>query len=221
MLQPDVVRERYAAIRAEIAGRATRDVEILAAVKYVERDDLAAIAAAGIERVGENRTDQLIAKQAGYETTFTWDFIGHLQSRKVRDLVGRVALVHALESESVARQLQERSQAPQDVLVEVNVAADPSKYGVALDALDGFLELLAGLDRIRVRGLMTMPPFATDPEASRPAFAALRELAARCATRWDGTHTFGVLSMGTSQDYLVAVDEGATIVRLGGVLYNR
>jgi PLP dependent protein len=221
MLQPEVVRERYAAIRAEIADRATTDVEILAAVKYVERDDLAAIAAAGVRRVGENRTDQLIAKQAGYETTFTWDFIGHLQSRKVRDLVGRVSLVHALESESVARQLQERSPAPQDVLVEVNVAADPSKYGVGLDALDAFLELLAGLDRVRVRGLMTMPPFATDPEASRPAFAALRELAGDCAQRWSGSHTFDVLSMGTSQDYLVAVEEGATIVRLGGVLYNR
>jgi pyridoxal phosphate enzyme (YggS family) len=221
MLQPEVVRERYAAIRAEIADRARGEVEILAAVKYVERDDLAALVEAGILRVGENRTDQLIAKQAGYETAFTWDFIGHLQSRKVRDLVGRVALVHALESESVARQLQERSAAAQDVLVEVNVAADPSKYGVAPAELDAFLELLAGLDRVRVRGLMTMPAFASDPEDSRASFAALRELAARCAARWSGTHTFDVLSMGTSQDYLVAVDEGATIVRLGGVLYNR
>jgi pyridoxal phosphate enzyme (YggS family) len=227
MLDPDVVRDCHAAVRAAIeaaAARAGRDpaaVELLAAVKYIEREDLEALRAAGIRRVGENRTDALITKQAGYEDAFTWDFIGHIQSRKVRELVGRVALVHAVESESVARQIQERSKAAQDVLVEVNVADDPSKYGVAPGALDAFLELLAGLDRVNVRGLMTMPPFATDPESSRPAFAALRELAARCEDRWAGTHAFATLSMGTSQDYAVAVEEGATIVRLGGVLYNR
>ena len=163
---------------ARRAGRAPADVEIVAAVKYVDADDLPALHAAGIRRAGENRTDQLEAKQAAHGDLFTWDFIGHLQSRKVRDLVGRVALVHALESESAAAQLAARSPAPQDVLVEVNTAADPSKYGVAPDDLDAFLELLAGLDRVAVRGLMTMPAFAETPEDSRPAFAALRETAA-------------------------------------------
>jgi pyridoxal phosphate enzyme (YggS family) len=227
MLDPDIVRDCHAAARAAIAeaaaraGRSAEAVEVLAAVKYLERDDLPALAAAGIRRVGENRTDALLSKQAGFETVFTWDFIGHLQSRKVRDVVGRVDLIHAVESESVARQVQERAAGRQDVLVEVNVADDPGKYGVTTDALDAFLELLAGLDRVRVRGLMTMPPFAETPDASRPAFAALRALAARCAERWSPHHAFDVLSMGTSQDYLVAIEEGATIVRLGGVLYGR
>jgi pyridoxal phosphate enzyme (YggS family) len=227
VLDPEVVAERHASIRAAIdeaarrAGREPGAVEILAAVKYVDAADLPALHAAGIRRVGENKVDALLAKQAVAGDLFVWDFIGHLQSRKARDVVGRVALVHSLESESAARQLESRSEAPQDVLVEVNVAGDPGKFGLLPEKLDRFLELLAGLERVRVRGLMTMPAFAEDPEASRPAFARLRELAAECAERWAPAHELGVLSMGTSQDYLVAVEEGATIVRLGQVLYER
>src|SRR6185503_12398505 len=176
-------------------------------------DDLAALAEAGVTRVGENRSDALLEKREGYEDAFRWDFIGHLQSRQARDVVGRVELIHALSSESTARQIDSRSERPQGVLVEVNTAADPAKEGVAPDDLDAFLELLAGLPNIRVQGLMTMPAFAEEPAASRPAFAALRELAARCAERYAGTHAFDVLSMGTSQDYAVAAAEGATIVR--------
>ena len=193
-------------------------MEIVAAVKYVDADDLPALHAAGIRRAAENRTDQLEAKQAAHGDLFTWDFIGHLQSRKVRDLVGRVALVHALESDSAAAQIESRWSAPQDVLIEVNTAADPSKYGVAPDDLDAFLERLAALERVAVRGLMTMPALAQTPEDSRSAFAALRETAARAAARWAGTHAFDILSMGTSQDFAVAVEEGATLVRLGSVL---
>ena len=209
----DVVAEA-----ARRAGRTPADVQIVAAVKYVDTDDLPALHAAGIRRAGENRTDGLEAKQAAHGDLFTWDFIGHLQSRKVRDLVGRVALVHALESDSAAAQLEARSAAPQDVLVEVNTAADPSKYGVAPADLDAFLELLAGLEHVAVRGLMTMPALAETPEDSRAAFAALRETAAGATTRWEGAHAFDVLSMGTSQDFAVAVEEGATLVRLGNVL---
>jgi PLP dependent protein len=221
-----VVRANLAAVRAEVdeaaatAGRAAGEVGILAAVKYVTRDDLPALRDAGITLVGENRTDALHAKQPGFEDAFTWHFIGHLQSRKARDVVGRVELIHALSSESTARQIDVRSERPQGVLVEVNTAADPSKEGVAPGDLDAFLELLAGLANVRVDGLMTMPAFAEAPEASRPAFAALRELAAGAAERWAGTHSFGVLSMGTSQDYAVAAAEGATVVRLGSVLYG-
>jgi pyridoxal phosphate enzyme (YggS family) len=203
---------------ARRAGRDPAAIELLAAVKYVETGDLPALHAAGIRRVGENRAEQLIAKQEAHGDLFTWDFIGHLQSRKVRDVVGRVALIHALESDSAAAQIEARAPGPQDVLVEVNVAGDPSKYGVAPDGLDAFLERLAALPEVRVRGLMTMPAFTDDPQASRPAFAALRELAARAAERWRGTHAFDVLSMGTSQDFTVAVEEGATILRLGSVL---
>jgi len=210
-------RERIAEAAAR-AGRAPADVEIVAAVKYVDVDDLPALHAAGIRRVGENRAEQLLAKQAAHGDLFAWDFIGHLQSRKVRDVVGRVALVHALQSDSAATQIDTRAEAPQDVLVEVNTAADPSKYGVAPDDLDAFLELLAGLAQVRVRGLMTMPAFTEDPEGSRAAFAALRELAAAADARWSGAHAFDVLSMGTSQDFTVAVEEGATLVRLGSVL---
>jgi pyridoxal phosphate enzyme (YggS family) len=226
VIDAGVVRTNLAAARSEVdeaaaaAGRAPGAVEILAAVKYVMRDDLTALHEAGITLVGENRSDALLEKREGFEDAFRWDFIGHLQSRKARDVVGRVELIHALSSESTARQIDSRSERPQGVLVEVNTAADPSKEGVAPAELDAFLELLAGLANVRVEGLMTMPAFAEDPEASRPAFAALRELAARCTERWTGTHAFDVLSMGTSQDYAVAASEGATIVRLGSVLYG-
>ncbi len=226
MVDADVVRANLAEARAAVdeaaatAGRAAGSVAILAAVKYVTRDDLRAIAEAGVDLVGENRTDELITKQEGFADAFRWDFIGHLQSRKARDVVGRVELVHALSAESTARQIDARSERPQDVLVEVNIAADPGKEGVAPADLDPFLELLAGLANVRVRGLMTMPPFAAEPEASRPFFAQLRELAAAAADRWSGSHVFDVLSMGTSQDYAVAAGEGATIVRLGSVLYG-
>lgn len=226
-VDPELVRERLATIRSEVgeaarrAGRDAADIELLAAIKYVTTDDLPALHAAGITLVGENRTDALIANQAAHRDLFRWHFIGHLQSRKARDLVDRVELVHALESLSSARQIDQRASAPQAVLVEVNTARDPSKYGVLPEDLDAFLDELAGLERIRVRGLMTMPAFAADPEESRPAFAALRELAAAASARHAGTHSFEVLSMGTSQDYLVAAEEGATLLRLGSVLYGR
>jgi len=226
VIDAGVVRANLAAVRAEIdeaaasAGGAPGIVEILAAVKYVTRDDLTALRESGITLVGENRSDALLEKRDGFEDAFRWDFIGHLQSRKARDVVGRVELIHALSSESTARQIDSRAERPQGVLVEVNTAADPAKEGIAPADLDAFLELLAPLANVRVDGLMTMPAFAEDPEASRPAFVALRELSVRCAERWAGTHRFDVLSMGTSQDYAVAASEGATIVRLGSVLYG-
>jgi pyridoxal phosphate enzyme (YggS family) len=224
VIDPAAIAAGVEAARARVAdaarraGRAPDEVTIVAAVKYVEAEDLPALHAAGVRRVGENRAEQLAAKQAAHGDLFTWDFIGHLQSRKVRDVVGRVALVHALESESAADQMQARAAEPQDVLIEVNAAGDPSKYGIAPADLDPFLERLAALPVVRVRGLMTMPAFTEDPEGSRGAFAALRTIAADAAVRWAGTHGFDVLSMGTSQDFAVAVEEGATMVRLGSVL---
>jgi pyridoxal phosphate enzyme (YggS family) len=210
-------QERIVAACARV-GRDPGTVEIVAAVKYLAVEDLPLLAAAGIRRVGENRTDQLVAKQAAHGDLFTWDFIGHLQSRKVKEIAGRVALIHSLSTESTARQIEARSVASQDVLIEVNTAGDPDKEGVAPADLDAFLELLAGLGHVRVQGLMTMPALATDPEASRAAFGALRGLAADAAERWAGTHCFPHLSMGTSQDFEVAVEEGATLVRAGSVL---
>jgi pyridoxal phosphate enzyme (YggS family) len=227
-LDAATVHERLGEARAAIAGaaqRAGRDpdaVELLAATKYVEAADLDALAEAGIALLGENRTDALLAKQArpGSER-FTWDFIGRVQSRKVRDLVGRVRLVHAIDSLSACEQIERRASAPVACLIEVNVAGEASKGGIAAGDVDGFLEQVAPLGRVRVEGLMTMPPFAERAEASRPAFAALRALAADLAGRWSGRFSFERLSMGTSQDFAVAVEEGASIVRLGSVLYGR
>jgi PLP dependent protein len=226
-LEPAVVQENLALARAAVAAAAARSgrpagaVELLAAVKYVEPADLAVLADAGIELVGENRVEQLIAKQAVAGDRFTWDFIGHLQSRKARDLAGRVRLVHSLSTLSAAERLDRSSELPTACLVEVNAAGEDSKQGLAPGELDAFLEALVALPNVRVEGLMTMPPLAASPEESRPYFAALRELAGSLAERWAPQHSFARLSMGTSQDYAVAVEEGATIVRLGSILYRR
>jgi pyridoxal phosphate enzyme (YggS family) len=226
-VDPAVVATRVAEARERIAAAARRSgrdpgaVELLAAIKYVESDDLPALAAAGIGLVGENRTDALLARQAEHGALFAWDFIGRVQSRKVRDLVGRVRLVHAIDSLSACEQLERRSDAVAPCLLEVNLAGEASKGGVEPDAIEPFLAAVEPLGRVVFEGLMTMPPLAADPEASRRPFAALRELGAALGPRHAGRHRLGGrLSMGTSQDFEVAVEEGATIVRLGSVLYR-
>jgi PLP dependent protein len=218
MLDPDVVRANLTRIREQVGP----DVEILAATKYVDADDLPALHEAGIALVGENRTDSLAAKLAAHAELFTWDFIGHVQSRKVRDIVGRVRLIHAVDSLSACEQIEKRREgATVDCLLQVNVASEDTKSGVGPDDVDAFLEAVAPLAGVRFRGLMTMPPAVTDPEQARPWFAALRGLRDRLAPAWAGRHELTHLSMGTSQDYAVAAQEGATIVRVGGVLYGR
>ena len=213
-LNPERVRANAHRVRTEIAAAARRagrkpgDVELLAAVKYVEADDLGALAEAGLTLLGENRAQQLQAKHAAYGDRFRWHFIGQLQSRKVRQIVPLVELIHSVASDSALRQLERHAPPGFEVLVEVNVAGEEGKAGIAPEALDAFIARCP----VRVGGLMTMPPFARDPEASRPHFAALRELAA--------AHGLPRLSMGTSQDFAVAVEEGATIVRLGSVLFS-
>jgi pyridoxal phosphate enzyme (YggS family) len=199
-------REQIAAA-ARRAGRDPGDVEILAAVKYVAVEELGVLASAGIELVGENRAQELEAKASAYPGRFTWDFIGHLQSRKVKQVLPHVRYIHSVASDSVLEQLRRHGSPDTEVLVEVNVAGDPDKSGVAPGELESFIERCP----VRVVGLMTMPPLATTAESSRPHFAALRELA--------DAHGLRHRSMGTSQDYPVAVEEGATIVRLGTSLY--
>lgn len=216
MLDPAVVAANLARVRAEVGP----GVEILAATKYVEAADLPALREAGVTLVGENRTDALLAKQAEFGDAFTWDFIGHVQSRKVRDVIGRVRLIHALDSLSACGQIQSRASGPVDCLLQVNVAGEDTKSGVPLAEVDAFLQEVAPLDRVRLRGLMTMPPLADDPGEARPWFSALRELRDRLRPEWEGRHDFVHLSMGTSQDYAVAAAEGATIVRVGTVLYR-
>jgi uncharacterized pyridoxal phosphate-containing UPF0001 family protein len=195
-LSPDRIRERYALIQEETGPGVT----IVAATKYVSVPDMAMLVEAGIPVVGENRAQDLERKHAEYGEAFRWHFIGRLQSNKVK-VVNRICeLVHSLESESAARKLEIPA------LVEVNLSGEASKGGVAPEELPRLLELAD------VRGLMTMPPAADDPAASRPYFRRLRELA--------GQHDLAELSMGTSQDWRVAIEEGATHVRIGSVLYR-
>jgi PLP dependent protein len=190
-----------------VRERVGPDVEILAATKYVPPDELAVLAEAGVELVGENRLQDMEEKRERYGDAFTWDFIGNLQSRKVKRILPLVRLIHSVASDSALEQLGRHGDESTEVLVEVNVAGEESKGGVAPAELGAFIERCP----VSVVGLMTMPPFSTDPEASRPAFARLAELAA--------DHDLSRLSMGTSQDWVVAVDQGATIIRLGTELY--
>jgi PLP dependent protein len=198
--------ERVKANLERIRERIGPDVEICAATKYVVADDLPVLAEAGIELVGENRAQDLLAKQEAHGDLFTWDFIGALQSRKLRDISPNVRLIHSIASESALRRL-ERYPA-REVLIQVNVAGEDSKEGIDPAELGDYIARCP----VPVTGLMTMPPFAKRAEDSRRHFARLAELAAE--------HGLERLSMGTSQDYEVAVEEGATIVRLGNVLYE-
>ena len=209
-LRAEVVRQNLERVRSEIAaaGRDPAEVEILAAIKYLPAAELAALADGGVTVVGENRAQELIAKQAVAGDRFIWDFIGQLQSRKVRELVGRVRYIHSVASDSALTQLGRHGTAETKVMIEVNVAGEQGKSGVAPSQLTEFIERCP----VDVVGLMTMPPQADDPERNRPYFAALRALADR--------HRLRHVSMGTSQDYAVAAAEGATIVRLGTSLYR-
>ena len=191
------VRERYLRVRDE----AGPGVTVVAATKYVPLEDLGILAEAGVEVVGENRAQDLAAKHAAFGNAFRWHFIGHLQSNKVKVVNGLCELVHSLDSDSSARRLTVPA------LLEVNLTGEPSKSGIAPDELRGWLERYPS-----IRGLMTMPPLTDDPEASRPWFRRLRALAEE--------HGLGELSMGTSQDWRVGVEEGATLIRVGSSLFR-
>jgi pyridoxal phosphate enzyme (YggS family) len=222
-LVADDVRANLERLREQIAaaaerssgarpGQARREVELLAAVKYVSAEDLPVLAEAGVRLVGENRAQELEAKVAAHGELFEWDFIGQLQSRRVRLIVPHVRLIHSVASDSALRELERHSELARPglrILVEVNVAGEAGKAGVAPDELDAFI----ARSPVPVAGLMTMPPLSSDPEHSRRWFAALRDLAEERGLEH--------LSMGTSQDYVVAVEEGATIVRIGTQLYHQ
>lgn len=198
---------KIAANLERVRERVGEEVEILAATKYVPLEEMGALAEAGVELVGENRQQDLAAKHARWGDAFRWDFIGNLQSRKVKQIVPLCRLIHSVATDSALRQLGHHGGPDTEVLVEVNVAGEAEKGGIAPRELGSFIDRCP----VQVVGLMTMPPFSTDPEGSRPHFARLAELAA--------THGLSRLSMGTSQDWPVAVEEGATIIRLGTALY--
>jgi PLP dependent protein len=197
-VNPERIRANYERVRAEVGDGIT----IVAATKYVSLDDMTALGEAGIEVVGENRLQDLEPKHARYGDAFRWHFIGHLQSRKARDVGELCELVHSLDSESAAKRLSVPA------LVQVNLAGEGTKSGVAPEELEAFV---AGAP-VEIRGLATMPPLADDPEQSRPYFRKLRQLAEELGLT--------ELSMGTSQDYKVAAEEGATFVRVGSVLWH-
>ena len=209
MVEPvtDIDAERVRANLERIREQTGPDVEILAATKYIRTEDMGALAEAGVELVGENRLQDLEQKRERWGDRFTWDFIGNLQSRKVKKILPLVRLIHSVASESALEQLGRHGGPDTEVLVEVNLSGEGEKGGIAPEGLDDFIERCP----VRVSGLMTMPPFTDDPEASRPYFARLAELASE--------RRLARLSMGTSQDWPVAVEEGATIVRLGSILW--
>jgi uncharacterized pyridoxal phosphate-containing UPF0001 family protein len=202
-IDPAKVAANLEQVRAEVG----EGVEILVACKYVPLEEMETLAEAGARLVGENRQQDLAAKHERWGEAFEWDFIGNLQSRKVKQLLPLCRLIHSVATDSVLAQLERHGDAETEVLIEVNVAGEEGKGGVAPEDLAAFIERCP----VRVGGLMTMPPFSQDPEASRPYFARLAELA--------GAHGLGRLSMGTSQDWRVAVQEGATIIRLGTALF--
>jgi PLP dependent protein len=197
-LSPDEVRERYQRIQTDVGPGVT----VVAATKYVSADDLGVLTEAGVDVVGENRAQDLEAKHAQHGDAFRWHFIGHLQSRRTKTVNAICELVHSLDSESAARRLEVPA------LVQVNLAGEESKSGITPERLESFLADCPA----EVRGLSTMPPLAEDPEESRPYFRTLRELAERMG--------LSELSMGTSQDYRVAAEEGATYVRVGSALHG-
>ena len=197
------VADNLARVRDEIGG----EIQVLPAVKYVAAEEMGVLAEAGVTVVGENRAQELEVKAQAHPE-LTWDFIGHLQSRKVKQVLPYVRWIHSVASDSALNQLGKHASAETEILVEVNVARDASKSGVLPEDLDAFLERCP----VEVVGLMTMPPFTERAEDSRRWFAALAELAGQRGLR--------ELSMGTSQDYAVAAQEGATVVRLGTSLYT-
>ena len=218
-----IVRDRLEAVRERVAeaarksGREPDDVRILVATKYYEPAQISALAEAGVRLVGENRAEDLIEKQEAFGDLFEWHFIGHLQRRKARDVVGRVSLIHSLDSARLVEELAKR--APEEgveVLLQVNVGGEESKYGVSEGEVEALLEVVAHTEgRVRARGFMTLAPLVDRAEDVRYVFTKLRAIRDRLRGGWSNHFDLSELSMGMSNDYAVAVEEGATIVRIG------
>jgi uncharacterized pyridoxal phosphate-containing UPF0001 family protein len=225
VIDPDRLREALAEMREGLdraavrSGRPPGSVEAVLAGKYVPAADAPALVAAGVAVVGENRLQDLQAKRALVDGALEFDFIGHIQRRKVRDVLAAVRLVHSLDSERLAAEIAARSEGPVRLLVEVNVGEEPTKHGILPADLPGFVGRVSAHECLVLGGLMVMPPIQADAERSRPHFARARALLERLRDDWAGRHDLRDLSMGTTQDYLVAAEEGASIVRVGrGVL---
>ena len=207
---------------SEACARAGRSglPRLLVASKYLSSDEMGVLHGAGIRLVGENRADELESKWQKWHEAFEFHFIGHLQSRKARQVLPYARLIHSVESISLVEELEGRTESEVKVLLEVNVAGEETKYGILPQAAEAFLERAAAYRRVVFVGLMTMAPLVDDPEETRPFFRGLRELRDRLARAFTGRYELTELSMGMSNDYEVAVEEGATIVRLGSALFS-
>lgn len=227
MIDPDRLREALDEARERLdeaaarAGRPAGAVELVMAGKYVPAEETETLIAAGASVIGENRLQDLQARAEMARGRLTFDFIGHLQRRKVRDVLPVVRLIHSLDSERLAAEIAHRAEGPTRVLVEVNVAEEETKGGIVPARIRAFVENVSVHPDLVIGGLMAMPPQHADPELSRPYFAAVRRQADDLASEWAGRHDFADLSMGTSQDHLVAAEEGATMVRVGRGLLDR
>lgn len=222
---PETVRANVERVEARIAAacaRSGRDrpPRLLVASKYLDVEGMGSLAAAGIRLVGENRAEGLEEKWSRWHHAFEFHFIGHLQSRKARQVLPYVSLIHSVESISLVQELDKRETEEVQVLLEVNVSGENTKYGMLPAAAETFLERAAAYPRVRFAGLMTMAPLVTDPETVRPLYRELRELRDRLAAVFAARYELSELSMGMSNDYEVAVEEGATIVRLGSALLS-
>ena len=220
------LKERLAVVDENIrgalerSGRSGETVRVLVATKYYAPEQLAELARAGVGLVGENRAEDLVEKQEEFGDRFEWHFIGHVQRRKARVVVPRVALVHSVDSARLVEEISKRAtEGGSDVLLQVNVADEESKYGVSEDEVESLLEAAAGTGgSVRVRGFMTIAPLVEDPEQVRHVFAKLRAIRDRLRESWSPHFDLSELSMGMSGDYEVAVEEGATVVRIGRML---
>jgi PLP dependent protein len=220
------IKERLVGVRENIdracerSGRGREQVRILVATKYYAPEQFLALAEAGVDLVGENRAEDLVEKQGLFGDRFEWHFIGHLQRRKAKIVVPRVTLVHSVDSERLIEELAKRaSEAGTEILIQVNVAGEESKYGASEEEVEALLEAVAGTERkVRARGFMTLAPLVENPEEVRHVFAKLRAIRDRLRKSWSPHFDLSELSMGMSDDYEVAVEEGATVVRIGRML---
>src|SRR3954464_13708376 len=224
--QEDLIRERLDVVRGRIAeasrrsGREPEEVRILVASKYYAPEQMAALADAGVELLGENRAEDLLEKQEAFGDAFEWHFIGHLQRRKAKDVIPRVTLIHSVDSMKLIRELDKRaSEGGIEILIQVNVSGEESKYGVEGDEVEPLLEAAAGTEgRVRARGFTTLAPIVERAEDVRYVFTKLQAIRDRLKSNWSPHFDLSELSMGMSNDYWVAVEEGATIIRIGRAL---
>ncbi|MFE5319855.1 YggS family pyridoxal phosphate-dependent enzyme [Paenibacillus sp. NPDC056579] len=206
------------------AGRDRNEVQIIAVTKYVSLETTGLVLQHGLQHIGENRWQDAQAKWEAFGDQGTWHFIGHLQTNKVKDVVGKFAYIHSLDRLSLAKEIDKKAAAlgiTAQCFIQLNVSGEESKYGLPPEEFAGFIDAIRSLEHIRVVGLMTMAPYEAEPEATRPVFRGLRELRDELNRNKVLGYEVPHLSMGMSNDFEVAIEEGATWIRLGSVLVGK